>query len=203
MKDGSRLKTQDTGIMDMATWTKLARDGSTNAVSGLSQMVNQDMVVTALSLEEVSMRNAVSLIGRPEDIVVAIYLLFSGSASGHVVLAFKPETALGLVDMAMGLQSGTTRALGDMEKSALGEMGNVVGSFFLNAIVKNTGNRLMPSPPAVVVDMAGAITQSVMSNVLEKSNHVFVTRLTFATKDREIQGSFVVLPMLDSGTACS
>lgn len=195
---------QDIGLMDMATWTRLARDGSTNAISGLAQMVNQDMVVTALSLEEVSMRNAVGLIGKPEDVVVAIYLLFSGSASGHVVLAFQPETALGLVDMAMGLPPGTTRTLGDMEKSALGEMGNVVGSFFLNALVKNTGNRLMPSPPAVVVDMAGAITQSVMSQVLEKSNNVFVTMLTFATKDREIQGKFVVLPVLGSGTAaCS
>ena len=114
-------------IFNLATWTKLAKVGSTNAVSGLSQMVNQDFSITALNLEEVSLRNATSLIGKPDDMVVGIYLLFSGNANGQILLAFQPATAFELVDMAMGVELGTTTSLGEMERSVLGEIGNIVG----------------------------------------------------------------------------
>jgi len=57
--------------------------GTTTAVSGLSQMVNKDITVTTLSIEEVSRRNAAGLIGKPENRVIGIYLLFSGHSSGQ------------------------------------------------------------------------------------------------------------------------
>ncbi len=38
----------------LSDWTKMAKLGSTTAVSGLSQMVNKDFTITALNIEEVS-----------------------------------------------------------------------------------------------------------------------------------------------------
>lgn len=57
-------ETKPEGIT-LASWTKLAKLGSTTAVSGLSQMVNKDFSITALSIEEVSKRNATGLLARP------------------------------------------------------------------------------------------------------------------------------------------
>lgn len=182
---------------DLATWSKLARAGGTSALSGLSQMINQEVIIKALSLEEVSMRNAASLIGKADEPVVAIHFLFSGNATGRVILAFKPDTAYGLVDMALGAPAGTTRVLGDLERSALGEMGNVVSCFFLNVLAdhKGAGLRLMPTPPTIVIDAAKTVTTAIMGDTLNDMDHVFVTRLTFATRERELEGRFVVLPV--------
>ena len=187
-------------IFNLATWTKLAKVGSTNAVSGLSQMVNQDFSITALNLEEVSLRNATSLIGKPDDMVVGIYLLFSGNANGQILLAFQPATAFELVDMAMGVDLGTTTSLGEMERSVLGEIGNIVGTFFLNGVADCVGLRLMPSPPAVVEDMAGALIGSVLAEAFEVSDALFVIKLLFSSKAKQIEGSFLVLPSVDLHT---
>jgi chemotaxis protein CheC len=182
---------------DLANWAKLAKIGSTTAVSGLSQMVNKEFTVTALNLEEVSTKNASTLIGKADDMVIGVYLLFSGNANGHILLAFKPEIAFELVDMAMGSPSGSTNSLGEMERSVLGEMGNIVGSFFLNGVADSVGLRLMPSPPAVVEDMAGALIGSVLVEAFRDNDSLFVIKLLFSTPSREIEGKFLVLPSFD------
>jgi len=190
-------------LFDLSRWSRLAQIGSINAITGLSEMVDQEIKVTALSLEEVSMRNASALIGDPDDMMVGIYLLFSGSASGQIMLAFQPQTAFELVDMTMGTPPGTTRELGEMEQSVLAEAGNVVGSFFLNAVADHASLRLLPSPPAVVMDMVGSLISAVMAEALQESETVFVIRLSFSLPDRQIEGRFLVLPTLDSHTDAS
>ena len=190
-------------LFDLSRWSRLAQIGSINAITGLSEMVDQEIKVTALSLEEVSMRNASTLIGNPDDMMVGIYLLFSGSASGQIMLAFQPQTAFELVDMAMGTPPGTTRELGEMEQSVLAEAGNVVGSFFLNAVADHASLRLLPSPPVVVMDMVGSLMGAVLAEALQESESVFVIRLSFSLPDRQIEGRFLVLPTLDSHTDAS
>jgi chemotaxis protein CheC len=189
------LATQNTQVsFNLANWTKLAKVGSTTAVSGLSQMVNREFSVTALNIEEVSMRNATNLIGKADDKVIGVYLLFSGNTSGQILLAFTPQTAYDLVDMAMGGEPGTTNGLGEMERSVLGEMGNIVGTFFLNGVADCVGLRLMPSPPAVVEDMAGAVIGSVLAEAFDENESIFVIKLLFSSPSKEIEGRFLVLP---------
>ncbi len=182
------------GAFTLANWASLAKVGSTTAVSGLSQMVNRDFKINALNIEEVSLRNATNLIGKSDDKVIGVYLLFSGNTCGHILLAFKPQTAYELVDMAMGVNPGTTHSLGEMERSVLGEMGNIVGTFFLNGVADCVGLRLMPSPPAVVEDMAGALIDSVLAESFDQNESLFVIKLLFSCTGQEIEGRFLVLP---------
>ena len=186
-----------TNLFDLSRWTRLAQIGSINAITGLSEMVNQEIKVMALSLEEVSARNASSLIGKPDDMVVGIYLIFSGQTSGQIMLAFQPKIAFELVDMAAGIPEGSTNELGEMECSVLGEIGNIVGSFFLNAVADHSGICLSPSPPAVVMDMSGALIDSVLAEAMYESETVFVIKLSFSTPDRQLKGSFLVLPVTE------
>ncbi len=188
-------------VFNLANWTKLAKVGCNNAVSGLSQMVNRDFSVTALNIEEVSMRNAISLIGKPEDMVIGIYLLFRGNANGQILLAFRPSIAFELVDMTMGVSLGTTTNLGEIERSVLGEIGNIVGTFFLNGVADCVGLRLMPSPPAVVEDMAGALIGSVLAEAFDVNESLFVIKLMFISDNKEIEGRFLVLPSIDLKTS--
>ncbi len=182
----------------LAGWSKLAHLGGTNAISGLSQMINEEIQITALELEEISMRNATNLVGKTDDLVLGIYLMFSGSATGQIMLAFQPHTAYELVDMAMGMPSGSTHHLGEMEQSVLAEMGNIVGAFFLNAVADNAELRLLPSPPVVKMDTAGAMIGPVVSEALSKNPSLFAIRLIFSTANQEIEGRFLVLPDFDS-----
>jgi chemotaxis protein CheC len=183
--------------INLANWTQLAKAGSTTAVSGLAQMVNKDFSITALSIEEVSMRNASGLIGKADEKVIGIYLLFSGQSTGQILLTFSPATAFELVDMALGLAPQTTQALGEMERSVLGEMGNIVGAFFLNSVADCLGARLMPSPPVIVQGPAGAMVGAVLAKASKGADSLFVIKLMFHSATKEIEGHFLVLPSFE------
>lgn len=183
-------------IFDLSRWSKLAQLGSLNAITGLSEMVNQEVTISTVELEEVSIRNAVKLVGKPDDMTVGIYLLFSGNTAGQILLAFRPEIAFSLVDMVMGQPDGTTVELGEMEQSVLGEMGNIVGTFFLNAVANQSGTCLSPSPPAVVMDMSASLIDSVMVRAMAENESVWAIKLAFSTGERQLAGRFLVLPVV-------
>jgi chemotaxis protein CheC len=188
------LTEKSTEPINLANWTKLAKMGSTTAVSGLSQMVNKEITVTTLNIEEVSKRNAAGLIGKSENKVIGIYLLFSGHSSGQILLTFDPKTAYELVDMALGQPLHSTQRLDEMERSVLGEMGNIVGAFFLNSVADCVGSRLMPSPPVIVQGPAGAMLGAVLAKSPNGSDSIFVINLIFRSSTKEIEGHFLVLP---------
>lgn len=190
------MTTQETGTLNLAAWAKLARSGTDNALSGLSQMINQDIEIKNLELEEVMPRNLANLIGNPDDRIIGVYLSFSGNATGHIMLAFQPNIAYGLVDMAMGLPGGSTQDMGEMEKSVLGEVGNIVGAFFLNAIADGVEQCLLPSPPQIIMGQVRETIGAVMAEVMLQSEPIFGIRMSFATTEpaKEITGRFLVLP---------
>src|SRR4030043_2352029 len=131
-------------------------EGVNNAIVGLSQMAGRDIKVVDMNIMKVPVKDIPDLFGGHEAIIIAIYLEIFGKANGHMIVVYKPEVAYGLVDLLLDQPGGTTQELNDMELSTLGEVGNIMGSFFLNYVADITGQRLKPSPPAVMMDMAGA-----------------------------------------------
>ncbi|MDD5092897.1 MAG: chemotaxis protein CheC [Dehalococcoidia bacterium] len=180
--------------IDVGKWAELVGQGTQNAVHGLSGMVGVEIKTVALDLKVIPAAKAADLVGGPENEVASIYLMITGAATGHIMLIYSKEVAFGLVDMLMGQQVGTTKELGEMESSALGEMGNITGSFFLNSVADNTGLRLMPSIPTVMIDMAGSILDSAVADVLQDHDELFAMEAIFAVGNQEISGTLLVLP---------
>jgi chemotaxis protein CheC len=139
----------------LSTWTWIVSKGIANALFGLSRMVGHEIETTSLDLKWLPAKEVVNLLGGPEATGVGIYLTIEGDATGHLLLLHDTRIALQLIDMQLGLAQGTTKRIDEMERSVLGEMGNITGSFFLNALADTTDLLLMPSPPAVIVDMIG------------------------------------------------
>ena len=82
----------------------------------------------------------------------------------------------------------------EMEESVMGEIGNIMGSFFLTALADAAGLSLIPSPPAVMMDMAGAILDVALANILEGSDDALVVETKFGTEDRIIDGTLLIMP---------
>ena len=172
----------------------LVGKGSLNAISGLSQMLGQDIQVHSSIPRRVPVQDLANIVGGRDSVIVGVYMAVSGSGAGHMFLMFPPNTAMELIDMLMGEPPGTTLQLNEMEESVMGEMGNIMGSFFLTALADAAGLTLTPSPPAVMLDMAGAILDVALVNILEGSNDALVVETKFGTQDREIDGTLLILP---------
>jgi chemotaxis protein CheC len=182
---------------EIAIWTWLVSRGIANALSGLSEMVGKELSVTSIDLKHFPAKYAADLLGGPENLVVGIYLTIHGDATGHLMLVHEPKMAFELIDIQMGLVSGTTHSLEEMERSVMGEMGNITGSFFLNALADATNMTLAPSPPAVLIDMAGAILGIALTEILQEQDDILVIRTTFGTENRQVNGTFLVMPTMN------
>lgn len=180
--------------VELALWAQLISRSTASAMANLSVMIGTEISVGSFALRQVALDKVARLVGGPETLTVGIYLTVSGSADGHIMLMYDPSIARSFVDLLLGQPVGVTHELGELEQSALGEMGNVVGSSFLNALADSVQLRLLPSPPTVMTDMAGALLDIIAADILLTQDEAFVADTTFCTADHEMSGTFFVMP---------
>lgn len=175
-------------------WDGLIKKGMTNALKGLSGMIGEDMTVKSITIEHIPARDMPDLLGGPEKVVIGVYILFDGASHGHILLAHQPEVAYAMLDILLGPTPRSHRPLTDMERSAIGEMGNITGTFFLNAVANELGVLLNPSPPLILMDMAGAILDIALAEILEERDMVFAASMEYSIKGSAAAGNFIILP---------
>lgn len=168
--------------------------GFNNAIAGLSQMAGQEMVISSINFKKVPIRDIPCLFGGPEALIIVVYLEISGKSNGHMVVIYEPKVAFDLIDLLLCQDQGSTTELSEMETSTLGEVGNIMGSFFLNHVSDTTGLSFQPSPPAVMMDMAGAVLDAVLAGLMEYSDEIHIMETVFGTNDRQVSGTFLVIP---------
>ncbi len=181
----------------MVVWTGLVSKGISNALRGLSEMMGHQITITTLDLKWLPAKDATSMIGGPEAVGIGIYLSIEGDATGHLLLVHDLDIAFKLIDIQLGLSLGATEQMGEMERSVLGEMGNITGSFFLNALADSGNMVLMPSPPVVMLDMVRAIISIPLTSIMEEQDDALLVKATFSAGNQQLDGTFMVLPTMD------
>jgi chemotaxis protein CheC len=176
----------------------IAKEGLSSAADGLSTMVGTTLSVKDPCVKMVNVKDIPMALGGPENEAVGIYLKAEGDMSGHFMLVIPYNKAMEMVDMLMEVPRGTTTNLGQIERSALAEVGNITASFFLNAVAAMTGISSRPTPPAVMVDMIGAILDIIVAATGGIGEHVLTFQATFSYADRSVDADFWVIP--DPGT---
>ena len=172
----------------------IASEGIKNAADGFSGMVGRRIEVSNPEIELVPLLTIPKIVGGLEDDAVGVYLRFEGDMIGQIMMIIPHQKALELVDLLMGLEKGTTKHLGSLERSALGELGNLCGTFFLNSIAKTVGASFRPSPPAIMVDMLGAILDIVVATAGGVNEHVLLMHANFMDGIRFVETDFWVIP---------
>ncbi len=173
--------------------------GMENAARGLSGMLGRTITTGTSQAKVVRFSELYADIGHPETGMVGIYLLMQGDLSGQAILILTVESALDMVDLLMEDPPGTSTSLGDLERSALGEVGNLTVAYFLNAMSSLTGRDLRPSPPAVMADMLGAILNVLATTAGMTGDELLIIETVIQDpKDKLVEARFWVIPDLSS-----
>lgn len=181
-------------MQEVSVLHTVARLGIQHAMQGLSEMVGEDLETTEPELFSVPILKIPEFFGGAEQEAVGIYLRASGEASGQFMMILTFERALAFIDMLMQEPPGTTQELDDMGRSALAEMGNLTGAFFLNAVANLTGLEARPSEPAVMHDMVGAILNIIVAATADQLDEVFVIQTTIIHEDHQVQANYWYIP---------
>lgn len=170
---------------------ELANIGTGHATTALSQMLSGklfQLVVPEARL--LHFEEAARFVESLEQVVVGIFIVVSGDVKGHMAFLLPVDSAMVLVRLLTGDDSGE---FNDMALSALQEIGNIMITSYLNALSKMTDLLMAPSVPGVAVDMAGAIWQSVLAGA-QVINEVTLIRTEFYADGESIEGNIIFLP---------
>jgi chemotaxis protein CheC len=167
---------------------ELANIGSGTAGTALSSMLAHSVDISVPNALVLPFAEAVEATGAPESEVTGIVLGVFGDMSATVLLLVPPEDAVTMCRM-LGLEPDDEYAL-----SALGEIGNIVGSSYINALAAMTGMAIEPTPPATATDMLGAIVETVLANHAEGGDVALLLDSQLQVEGQDCSISFVLVP---------
>jgi chemotaxis protein CheC len=168
---------------------EIANIGSGTAATALSSMLGRAVdlnVPKALALE---LADAVDAVGTPDADVTAVVLGVMGDLDATVVLLFDPTSAETICSLL-----GVDPADPEMALSALGEVGNILGSSYIGAMGQMAGLELEPSPPAAVSDMLGAIVATALAATAVDTDFALLLDSEMLVEDAECAFGVLFVP---------
>ena len=167
---------------------ELANIGSGNASGALSSLLGRPVDISVPSAQAVSFADAVEATGDPETEITGIVLGIAGDLDGVVLLLVSPADADALCSM-LGVEPGS-----EYGPSALGEVGNIVGSSYINALAEMTGMAIEPTPPSTATDMLGAIVETVLASQAHAGDVALMLDSDLRVEGEDCSIAFVLVP---------
>jgi chemotaxis protein CheC len=167
---------------------ELANIGSGTASTALSSMLGRSVDISVPSAFVLPMAEAVEAIGKPESEATGVVLGVVGDMPASVLLLFTPNDAR-LMCGLLGVEAGT-----EIGVSALKEIGNIVGTSYINALAEMTGMTLEPTPPASATDMLGAIVETVLAERAGAGDVALLLDSDLVVEREDCSVSFLLVP---------
>ena len=171
--------------------------GAGTAATALSQMIGEPVGMSVPRVRVLALEEVPDGVGGAESLVAAVHLRVVGDAPGHILFIAPLEVARNLAGLLLaGMEPGERDEMGlsELERSALQELGNVLTSSYLIALTTLTGLHLEPSPPALGVDMAGALLGTVLAEVSLSTDVALLIETAFEEGGRHAAGDFLFIP---------
>lgn len=165
-----------------------------NAATALSQLLKSRVSIVVprilfLPIEEVS--NAV---GGEEKLVAGLVLRVLGDLPSTIIFIFSQRDAVALASVMTGKPVSEGSVIGDLERSALKEVGVILANAYLGALGSFVGMGLVPTVPELIVDMAGAMIDYVLIELSCKSEYALLIESEFKELSSSVTGHFFLIP---------
>ncbi len=165
--------------------------GAGNAATALSVLLNEKIDMAVPSVNIIPFDEIFSKIGI-EEVVIGVIVRVLGDIPGNILFTLDKETALKIISALLGQEQLQITEIGS---SALCEIGNIISSSYMNAIAKLTNLVIMPSVPAVALDMMGAILSTTFIESGQFDEYILDLETQFLQKNQKISGHFYYIPM--------
>ena len=177
--------------------------GAGNATTALAQLINCKVDMKVPQVRLLNFNELGALLGGEEAILVSIYLQVEGDVEGSMMFVLSEESALHLVNKLMSGMLGVPEKpieechFGEMECSAMKEVGNIITGAYLNALSSLTNMKIFPSVPQLGIDMAGAIMSVPATEFGVMGDNILLIQTQFSD-DIELDGYFILIPDVES-----
>lgn len=188
----------DLNGLEIDTLREIGSIGTGNAATSLSQMLDKEIRITLPEVHIMGYNEAIEWIGGAEAITAGVLVQLSGEING-IILSVQQMEFVDLVLSSIGCQTVQEYSqLGEMERSALVEVGNIMISTFINALSGLAGISIKLTVPAFTVDMQGAILAVPMAAFGGQSDYILTIGGNFICQDRQVPCRLLLSPDIRS-----
>lgn len=180
--------------MELDTLKEIGNLGSAKALDTLSKIVKQPVKLSVPEIRILKLKEVENLIGGPREIIAATVIRLGGQIRAGVLVLFRRNAAMYLVDLMKQSRPGTTKTVEEMDLGAFVEMSNILNNAYLTPLADFFQLKFLPFPPQVVLDVAALLDDIVGDLVSDENVYGLVIGTDFSLeKDVTIEGKFVLL----------
>lgn len=172
---------------------ELGNIGAAHAATTLSQMLGSTIEMSVPSIKVVDLAQLGEYMGEESAAMVAFELQGDIPHGGYILFYIPRESAVRMTNTMLGLTE-INRPLSEMDESALLEVGNIMVSAFLDATAELLGFVMLPSPPALTIDMAHAAMQSLIAQMQEETNEVLLFSTELVCEEYKVDSDIIMMP---------
>lgn len=176
---------------------ELGNIGAGNATTAISNMLNLKVDMKVPKVQFLNLQELPTAISAEEDTVAGIYLEVENDIGGSMMFLLKMGSAHYLVNRLMGRPDDYMEPFGDMDLSALKEIGNIIAGSYLSALSTLTNLIITASVPYLAIDMAAAILSVPAIQFGQYGDKALLIATEFGD-DITIEGFFILMPDIDS-----
>ena len=187
----------DLNEMQKDALKEIGNIGAGNAATAFADFLDREIDMTVPSVEILPLTQVPEITGNVEQNVFGILLEVKGEAPGKILFVLSEKSIKHLLELVLN-KKVNPEEVGEVEISALKEIGNILSGSYLSSINQMTNFNLTQSIPGFAHDMAGAILSSAMITMGDTSDYVLLIETKFISEGNEIEGYFFLIPQLGS-----
>ena len=184
--------------LELDTLKEIGSIGTGNAATSLSALIGMPVRIQQPEVRIMGYNEAIEWIGGPEEITAGVLVGMSGQLSGIMLSVQQLEFVNLVLESMMDHSITDYTELGELESSALTEVGNIMISTFINALSGLAGLDIELTVPAFTVDMQGAIIAVPMAEYGGQSNYIMTIGGDFICNGKEILCRLLLSPDIRS-----
>ncbi|MBW1838807.1 MAG: chemotaxis protein CheC [Deltaproteobacteria bacterium] len=167
-----------------------------NAATSLSTMIGKRVDITVPNVMVEAIEKIPEVLGGREKKCTVVYFSVSGQVSGSIFLILSSSESLRLANMLTGRKETHTGSLGEMELSALKELGNILSGSYIMVLSQELKLKTRYSIPGLASDMLGAIFDEILAHLFLEAENAVIMESEFIVRGEVSRGHLVlILPL--------
>ncbi|HML37296.1 MAG TPA: chemotaxis protein CheC [Bacillota bacterium] len=185
--------------MQLDVLREIGNIGAGNAATALATILNEKVEISLPQVRITDFDTAVNALGGAETMTVGVLVNFSGEASGMIMFLLNIDDAKGVTSILLQEnEDGEDGQLSDMKLSAIKEIGNILGSSYINSISTLTGLRINVSIPYVAIDMAGALMSVPIIEFGSVGDKVMFIEESFSAEENKLTSNIIMFAEIET-----
>ena len=185
--------------MQIDVLREIGNIGAGNAATALATILDEKVEISLPKVRITDFDTATNALGGAETMTVGVLVNFDGEAHGMIMFLLKMEDAKGIMSiLVQEEEEAEDGQLSELKLSAIKEIGNILGSSYINSISQMTGLAIHVSIPYIAIDMAGALMSVPIIEFGSIGDKVMFIEEEFSAEENNLSSNIIMFAEMDT-----